>query len=111
MRFSALLRKELRESLPWMLLAAIIFLAIGGFFLREAHLYGMYDWSERYFSSRPFAETYGLQYHRFLDSILHKDMAIPDSPLGRQKNYLLGEANRSNNYISYFTRCGLERFL
>lgn len=33
MRFSALLRKELRECLPWMLLAAIVFLAIGGFFL------------------------------------------------------------------------------
>ena len=33
MRFSALLRKELRECLPWMLLAAIAFLAIGGFFL------------------------------------------------------------------------------
>ncbi len=34
MRFSALLRKELRECLPWMLLAAIVFLAFGGFFLR-----------------------------------------------------------------------------
>jgi len=59
MRFSALLRKELRESLPWMLLAAIVFLAIGGFLLRQAQLGGWYDWSERYFSSRP---TYGLQY-------------------------------------------------
>ena len=38
MRFSALLRKELRECLPWMLLAAIVFLALGGFFLRvEIH--------------------------------------------------------------------------
>lgn len=34
MRISALLRKELRECLPWMLLAAIVFLAFGGFFLR-----------------------------------------------------------------------------
>ena len=34
MRFSALLRKELSECLPWMLLAAIVFLALGGFFLR-----------------------------------------------------------------------------
>ena len=33
MRFSALLKKELRESLPWMLLAAIALLAIGGFIL------------------------------------------------------------------------------
>ena len=39
MRFLALLRKELRESLPWMLLAAIILLAIGGFSLRaQAYL-------------------------------------------------------------------------
>ena len=38
MRFSTLLRKELRECLPWMLLAAIVFLALGGFFLRaEIH--------------------------------------------------------------------------
>jgi len=34
MRFSTLLRKELRECLPWMLLAALVFLAFGGFFLR-----------------------------------------------------------------------------
>jgi len=34
MRFLALLRKELRECLPWMLLAALVFLAFGGFFLR-----------------------------------------------------------------------------
>ncbi len=38
MRFSALLRKELRECLPWLLLAAIVFLAIGSFVLRiEPH--------------------------------------------------------------------------
>lgn len=38
MRFSALLKKELRESLPWMLLAAIAFFAIGSFVLRiEPH--------------------------------------------------------------------------
>jgi ABC-type transport system involved in multi-copper enzyme maturation permease subunit len=64
MRFSALLRKELRESLPWMLLSAIVFLAIGGFYLRQVQLYGRYDWSERYFSSRSVTETYGLQYRR-----------------------------------------------
>jgi hypothetical protein len=33
MRFSALLKKELRESFPWMLLAAVAFLTIGGFIL------------------------------------------------------------------------------
>ena len=64
MRFSALLRKELRESLPWMLLAAIVFLAIGGFSIRQAQLHGRYDFSERYFSSRPAIETYGLQQRR-----------------------------------------------
>lgn len=31
MRFLALLRKELRECLPWLLLAAVVFLALGGF--------------------------------------------------------------------------------
>jgi ABC-type transport system involved in multi-copper enzyme maturation permease subunit len=35
MRFSALLRKELRECLPWLLLAALAFSVIGGFFLRR----------------------------------------------------------------------------
>ena len=64
MRFSALLRKELRESLPWMLLAAIVFLAIGGFILRQVYIYGWYDWSERDFSSGSFKENYGLQYRR-----------------------------------------------
>ena len=44
MRFSALLRKELRESLPWMLLAAIIFLAIGGFVLRAQAYWGQPNW-------------------------------------------------------------------
>ncbi|NIP26251.1 MAG: hypothetical protein GWN67_18125 [Phycisphaerae bacterium] len=48
MRFSALLKKELRESLPWMLLAAIILLAIGGFLLRVQAYYGL---SSRSYSS------------------------------------------------------------
>lgn len=46
MRFSALLRKELRECLPWMLLAAIVFLALGGFFLRAE----AYNESDRHYS-------------------------------------------------------------
>ena len=48
MRFSALLRKELRESLPWMLLTAIVFLAIGGFILRAQAYHGSPNW---YYSS------------------------------------------------------------
>jgi len=35
MRFLALMRKEFRESLPWLILAAIVFFAIGGFCLRS----------------------------------------------------------------------------
>ncbi len=46
MRFSTLLRKELRECLPWMLLAAIAFLALGGFFLRA----GVYYEGDRHYS-------------------------------------------------------------
>lgn len=34
MRFLALLRKELRESLPWLLLAGLLLLAVGAFTLR-----------------------------------------------------------------------------
>jgi hypothetical protein len=34
MRFPALLRKEFRESLPWLILAAIVLFAFGGFCLR-----------------------------------------------------------------------------
>jgi len=46
MKFSILLRKELRECLPWLLLAAIAFLAVGGFFLRAEAYYE----SDRHYS-------------------------------------------------------------
>ncbi len=36
MRFSALLKKELRECLPWMLLAGIVFIAVSSILLRAA---------------------------------------------------------------------------
>lgn len=39
MRFLALLRKELREALPWMSLAAVVFLIFGGLVLREKMIY------------------------------------------------------------------------
>ena len=42
MRFLALVRKELREDLPWVLLAAIVFLAVGGFVLRDEAAHGRY---------------------------------------------------------------------
>ena len=44
MRFSTLLKKELRECLPWMLLAAIVFLALGGLFLRQQIHYPTPSW-------------------------------------------------------------------
>jgi hypothetical protein len=60
MRFSALLRKELRESLPWMLLTAIVFLAIGGFSLRTWALFRAQDWFYSGFSPGSVVEPYRL---------------------------------------------------
>jgi hypothetical protein len=60
MRFSALLRKELRESLPWMILAAIIFLAIGGFILRAQVYYGRFNWYYSSLSPGNVIDTYQL---------------------------------------------------
>ncbi len=97
MRFLALLRKELRESLPWMLLTAIVFLAIGGFSLREAHLYGMYDWSERYFSSRYISETYGLLYRHSPLQVIGPVLLLTSLGLG----LVLGVRHF---WIPYFTR-------
>jgi hypothetical protein len=97
MRFAALLRKELRESLPWMLLAASEFLAIGGFLLREAQMYGIYDWSERYFSSRPVTETYGLQYRRSPLQLIGPVLLLTSIGLG----LVLGVRHF---WIPYFTR-------
>ncbi len=97
MRFSALLRKELRESLPWMLLAAIVFLAIGGFLLRQVHIYGLYDWSERYFSSSSFVEHYGLQYRYSPLQIIGPLLLLTSIGLG----LVLGVRHF---WIPYFTR-------
>ncbi|MBW8038870.1 MAG: hypothetical protein FVQ85_02590 [Planctomycetes bacterium] len=97
MRFSALLRKELRESLPWMLLAAIIFLAIGGFALRQAQLYGRYDWSERDFSSGSFTGSYGLQYRRSPLQLIGIILLLTSIGLG----LVLGVRHF---WIPYFTR-------
>lgn len=60
MRFSALLRKELWESLPWMILAAIIFLAIGGFLLRAQVYYGQPIWYYSSLSPGNVIDTYQL---------------------------------------------------
>ena len=44
MRFVALLRKELRESLPWILAAVITLLVIGGYSIRSQATHGKYRW-------------------------------------------------------------------
>jgi len=63
MRFVALLRKELRESLPWMILAAIILLGIGGFCLRQSIIFGWVFWSNRNFSPGTVVDTYWLTHY------------------------------------------------
>ena len=60
MRFSTLLRKELRESLPWMLLAAIIFLAIAGFVMHAQAFYRQLNWYGSSFASGSVVEPYRL---------------------------------------------------
>ena len=59
MRFLALVKKEFRECLPWMLLAAIAFLTIGGINLGEAIRYGHYD------RVRQFAQGSSIGMHEF----------------------------------------------
>jgi len=60
MRFSALLRKELRECLPWILLAAVVFFAFGGFFLRAAAYFGDRYWRYSRFSPGTTVSPYDL---------------------------------------------------
>jgi len=45
MRFLMLLRKELRESLPWILLAAIALFAIGSLLLHDQARYERNSWN------------------------------------------------------------------
>jgi len=60
MRFSALLRKEFRESLPWLLLAAIVFFAFGGFCLREKAYQAGRNWDYSHLSPGSLVEPYWL---------------------------------------------------
>ena len=66
MRFVALLRKELWESLPWMILAAIILLGIGGFLLREQANHGQPNWSYSSLSPGTAVEPYQLIHYSYL---------------------------------------------
>lgn len=66
MRFSALLRKELRECLPWMLLAAIAFFALGGFFLRVQIQHGDPSWHYSRLSPGTIVESSLFTYYSIL---------------------------------------------
>jgi hypothetical protein len=66
MRFVALLRKELWESLPWMILAAIILLAIGGFVLRAQAYHGRFRWSYSNITPGSIVDSYGLAHYSHL---------------------------------------------
>ena len=66
MRFLALLRKELRECLPWMLLVAIAFFAVGGFLLRAEAYYGGYRHYSR-LSPGTVVDYYQLTYYQTLN--------------------------------------------
>ena len=51
MRFFALLKKELRECLPWICLAALAILLFGGLFLQELAYREANEWSNKTFQS------------------------------------------------------------
>jgi len=59
MRFSALLGKELRESLPWILLVGIGLLAVGGLMLRMETRMDRHGW---YYSQLSPGATYSTHY-------------------------------------------------
>jgi hypothetical protein len=64
MRFAALFGKEFRECLPWMLLAAIVLLAFGGFLLRTQTYYPNWQSSHAY-SPGESVTPYGLVVFHF----------------------------------------------
>ncbi len=66
MRFLALIRKELRECLPWMLLAAIVFLTTGGFALRAQAYHHQLNWYYVSFFPGSSVEHYQLAHHSHL---------------------------------------------
>jgi hypothetical protein len=51
MRFTALLKKELRECLPWMIIAALIILLWSGLFLNELSYRQANEWATKTFRS------------------------------------------------------------
>ncbi len=78
MRFVALLRKELRESLPWILLAAILFFVVGGICVRGEVNRADINWRYyrfspgsivNYYRFTPFLQLYGVGLWLFLISL------------------------------------------
>lgn len=68
MRFAALFGKEFRECLPWVLLVAIVLLALGGFLLR-AQAYSIYEWHRAYNSPGTPIEPYRLIFYSLLSPL------------------------------------------
>jgi len=66
MKFSTLLRKELRECLPWMLLAGILFLALGSLFLRTQINYRNPSWYYSRLSPGTIVESHLFTYRSIL---------------------------------------------
>jgi ABC-type transport system involved in multi-copper enzyme maturation permease subunit len=58
MRFWILVRKEFRESLPWLILAAIVFFGFGGYCLRAMTFIGGRSWYYSRFSPGHIVEPY-----------------------------------------------------
>lgn len=71
MKFSALLYKELRECLPWIVLTAFALLAIGGFLLRTSSqlYYGTYHWRYSHLSSGSVISPYDLIHYPVLNHV------------------------------------------
>jgi len=69
MRFLTLLRKEFWESLPWILLAAILFFAVGGFCLRAEAYRADLNWNYHRLSPGSTVDYYQLTHYSQLEAV------------------------------------------
>ena len=69
MRFMALLRKELRESLPWILLGCILLLGVGALIIRVYTVSGMYTWQYQNMKPGEAVDSYHLVSYSILNNI------------------------------------------
>lgn len=67
MRFIALLRKELREAMPWILLACLVVLAVGILAIRSQAIAGFHTWRFNQMQPGETVSSYVLTTH----SVLH----------------------------------------